>query len=222
MRSYVSHPKDVKPVEAKEYPFTLDETEFTATVRGDSDAILEWSEMAASAEDGDVDIESPAGMAFVARFFKLMMMPAEYKRLRGYMRSHNTHPNTLMEIMQDLQVEMQDLMEEETDRPTMPSSGSSAGQPVTEDRMSQIASIPGGDVIVFERPNIVGPTAEQRSAMTALPMGEIDPGEAETLGKWQPGVPLAQQVPAPTVAVRRQQPQRKDGRKSGQRQRRVG
>lgn len=216
MRDYVSTPKDSTPIETKEYPFKLDKVAFKATIRGDSDAVLQWSELAASASDDDVDLESAAGMAFVAKFFQLMMEPGEYRRLRSHMKSHKTHPDTLMLIMQDLQTEMQDLMEEETDRPTGPSSDSSDGSPVTEDRLSKIASIPGGDVVAMVRPNITGPTAEQRQAMTSLPMNEIDADEAETLGKWQPGVPLAQQVAA------RPQPRRQQHRKPGTKQRRAG
>lgn len=218
MREYSSAPSaDSAPAEVRQFTFKLDKVPFTATLRGDANAVLEWSELAGHADAADTDLESAEGVAFIAKFFKLMMLPAEYKRFKAHLAAHKTDSNILGQIMQDLQVEMNDLLEDETDRPTSPSSDLSAGQPVTEDRMSMIASIPGGDVVGLPAPGIIGPTPEQQAAMSGRTI-VAEPGDVVTIGKWQPGVPLDQQMREqypPRPAVRRQQ-------KPGAKRRRAG
>lgn len=155
MRDFSSAPAaGDEPAPEKKVPFRLDEVEFTAVIRTDAASILAWSELAGSVA-GETDLESQEGVAFVSRYFQNVMDPAEYKRWRAHMRKHKTSPEVLNEIMQYIEQEMNTAVEEEGgDRPTMPSSASSSGRAVTDERLSLIGSISDdGDVVVAPRPN---------------------------------------------------------------------
>lgn len=125
-RSFTSKPDSQS--EVTEFTFELDEETFTCELRSDADSVLEWSEMAAGAAEEEADMESAAGAAFMARFFRLVLGDGEYTRFRHHLRQHHTGAETLMEIMQAINEEMQTVVEDASDRPTEPSSRSSAGQ----------------------------------------------------------------------------------------------
>lgn len=183
--------------EVAEFEFRLDKVPFTVVLRSDADSVLEWSEMVAGATDED--LESAAGVAFISRFFRLVMEPAEYTRFRAHMKARKTPVGVLTDIMGEVQDQMEDLIEEDTERPTQPSSPSSGGRDGRAARLSLIASLPDGDVVGAEAPVLTGPTPEQWAAMHPE-AAAADDGEFEVLGKWQPGVPLDQQVPVITSA----------------------
>lgn len=139
--------KDHGPAPERTFQFALDDEPFTVTLRSDADSALEWSELSEVAVlEGDSDIESPEGGAFVARFFKATMDAAEYRRLRGHMRKHHTDQEVLVDIMDVIQSEMQSFYEAVADRPTEPSSRSQSGPTATGARTLEIASLPDGDV----------------------------------------------------------------------------
>lgn len=199
----------------KRFQFKLDGEPFGVVMRSDGDSVLEWSELAASAAGDSVDMESPEGAAFTARFFKLMMEGPEYKRFRAHMKEKHSDPSILLEIMQALNEEMEDLVEESTERPTEQPSRSSGGRTARDERTLQIVSLPDGEVELLEAPDITGPTPEQGGAPARVKISDPD-GDVEVLGKWQPGIPLADQVPArPTRTARRQQVQRRQRRRAG-------
>lgn len=151
MKQFTSKAKrtvsDKPPAPPKVIPFGLDKETFHITLRSDADSALEWSELAATAMlEGDADLESPEGAAFIARFFKLVMEPGEYRRFRNHMRVNHTDAEVLGEIMTSIQDEMEDVIEDEAERPTEQPSRSSTGRTAKDDRTLRIASIPDGDV----------------------------------------------------------------------------
>jgi hypothetical protein len=91
-------------------------------------------------------MESAEGAAFVARFFKLVLPTAEYRKFRAHLKIHETLPEVLGEIMEEIQAQMQDFTEDVAERPTEPSSPSSSGRTAMGERTLQIVSIPEGDV----------------------------------------------------------------------------
>lgn len=140
--------KGKTPLPTRSFQFELDDEKFTVSFRADADATLEWSELAAVADsEGDSDVESVAGQAFAARFFKLALEPAEYARFRAHMKKQHTHPDVLVEIMESIQGEVESEVEEEAERPTEQPLPSSGGPTATAERMLRIASIPDGDVV---------------------------------------------------------------------------
>lgn len=151
--------------------FELDDETFHVEIKGDdSDFLFSWSEMADAADSQDLD--SPAGAAFLARFFRLVMGDAEYRRFRQHMRQHHTHPDTVMEIMQGINAEYEDTVEEITDRPTVPSAPSSHGRGATDERTLRIMSLArAGDVHVAPPPpaEVQHPSArdEEEAALQA-------------------------------------------------------
>jgi hypothetical protein len=140
MREFTSGtPKGQEPVEVRKISFKLDKEVFTCTIRDDADSVLAWSELAATASAED-DMESAAGVAFVSRFFQIVMEPDEYARFRRHLKTHNTHPSVLDAIMESLDSEAKDAASESAQRPTVRSSSSSAGRSQTkEERRQQIA-----------------------------------------------------------------------------------
>lgn len=126
-----------------ELQFKLDKVPFKCVLRTDADSLLEWSEMAASADD--TEMESPAGMAFVSRFFKLMMPADQYRAFRAHLRTHVTDQDVLIQIMQGVNEAMEAEVERETDRPTQPSSRSSSGREATGGRTAKIISLSAED-----------------------------------------------------------------------------
>lgn len=140
-RDFTSKPN--KAVAEQRMDFRLDGESFACEIRTDADAVLEWSEMAAAADD--TEIESPAGMAFVSRFFRVMMPPDDYRRFRSHLRQHRTDGETLVTIMQAVNEEMDKAVRRETDRPTGRSSPSSPGGGGKDARTSKIISLHEGD-----------------------------------------------------------------------------
>lgn len=138
--------------EVAPFDFKLDGETFIATIRQDADAILEWSELAATA--GDEDVSTQAGAAFIGKFFKLMMEGPEYQRFRTHLRVHKTSGETITEIMQALNEEMEQRVEADNARPTQPSSDSSDGVVATVERRLTIASLPDGDVEYADPPRV--------------------------------------------------------------------
>lgn len=88
-KSYTSKPK-LAP-----YEFDLDGVHFVAS---GGVALLDLSELARLA---DVDVESPAGAAAVAQVFESFMGDA-YAQFKAHCRRHQTDPDTLMAILQDV------------------------------------------------------------------------------------------------------------------------
>jgi hypothetical protein len=155
MRKFSSAPaEESEPVQPTSFPFELDKVVFTAELKGDADSVLEWSELAQTAASENADLETIEGAAFVARFFRLMIPPAEYKRFRAHLREHDTHPDVLVQIMQALNEEMEDKVQQETARPTEPSAPSSSGQGETDERRLQIIALSArdGDVEYVDAP----------------------------------------------------------------------
>lgn len=132
--------------EDKEVEFALDKVLFTCRLKGDADSVLAWSEMAAAATEDDLD--SPAGAAFSARFFKLMMPGGEYQRFRAHLKANHTHPDTLADVMMAVNGEMEGMVEQATARPTeQPQSSSDTQGDVAERRLQIISlSAAGGDI----------------------------------------------------------------------------
>lgn len=156
MREFSSStPKGGAPVPVKEVKFSLDKVVFTCKLRQDADAILGWSELAGTASHDD-DLETQEGAAFVANFFQLVMDPLEYRRFRSHLRTHQTPPELLKEIMSEIDAEMQSGTEDNSERPTVPPSSSSGGRQAKDTRRSQIALLAGSedaDVVVAPPPN---------------------------------------------------------------------
>ncbi len=136
-----------------EIEFTLDKKPFKVVMRTDADSVLEWSELAASATAED--IESAAGVAFTARFFKLVMPPDQYAALRAHLKEHHTPAETLVSIMQAVNEEMEQEVTEATARPTKPSSSSSRGRGARAGRTSKIISLAAidGEIEYVDEPS---------------------------------------------------------------------
>jgi hypothetical protein len=139
--------------------FKLDGVEFTAMTEVTGDALLEWSEFGIAAAD-DVDVDSPEGVSYLARFLRAAFTPAEYQRFRRHVRSHRTPPETVMRAVGAIQRGMAEAVEELTDRPTVPSSPSSDGDAPPDVPPARVISLDKGLVEYRE------PTAEE------LAMGE--------------------------------------------------
>lgn len=127
----------------REFEFALDAEMFKVEMRGDADSMMAWSELASI--DTNADLGGPEGAAFTARFFHLMMPDGEYRRFRQHLKIHKTDPDTLLEIMQAINEEMEQMMEGSAERPTVPPS-SSSGTPVdVAERRLQIISLAAAD-----------------------------------------------------------------------------
>lgn len=167
-------PEDVpvgKLPEVIEKTFDLDGEEFAWRAKGDADSILEWSEIADIAMEAG-DAESPNGVILIARFLKVMMEAAEYRRLRAHFKKHKTPGHVIVEIMGMMNDTMEELVEKATERPTKGRSSSSGGAPTAEDeRRLQIISLAGiaGDVEFMPAPPADAPHPEP------TPMEEIWP-----------------------------------------------
>lgn len=145
-REFVSKQHDAH--EDKHVDFKLDGEQFNCVLRGDADSVMAWSEMAATAAGNEDDLNSAAGQAFIAQFFRQMMHGGEYQRFRAHLKAKNVHPDTLLEVMQGVNADMEELVDESMSRPTGPSS-SSSGMPVdVAERRLQIISLSAanGDV----------------------------------------------------------------------------
>lgn len=157
MREFTSTPaaEDSEHEPDREFPFMLDKVKFTCVLRGDADSLLGWSELAGTASD-EVDIESPEGVAFVARFFQQVMDMAEYRRFRSHLKVRKARPEVLGEIMNEIDAQFREVTEGAAERPTVPPSSSSDGRLDPVARRLQIASLDGtedGEVTFAARPN---------------------------------------------------------------------
>lgn len=148
--------KSKKPATSgnREFSFKLDDAVFTCRIKADdADFTLEYSEITQYALTADVDLMSPEGAAFVARFFR-MMLGRDYARFRAHLRAQfdgeGTGSETLGEIIAAIDDWVTSDAEEETARPTKRSSSSSGGraQP-KESRVSDIAALAGGDAEIL-------------------------------------------------------------------------
>lgn len=147
-------PKDSDPIEVREVKFTLDKEEFTAQLSSDAASILGWSELASLATRAKGDMESAEGQAFTSRYFQMVLEDDEYLRFLAHLKKHHSHPDVLTGIMEYIQEVADEVVEGEAERPTMPSSTSSGGRTVKEDRMSLLSSLSEqGDVVIAQRPN---------------------------------------------------------------------
>lgn len=142
-----------KAAQVREFQFKLDGETFTAQLRSDGDAVMEWSELAATSMAGqDTDLATAEGTAFISRFFKLCMAPLEYTRFRRHMRTHHTDQDVLVDIMQGIQDEFEHLVEDTTDRPTGPPSSSRTGPTAKDARTLQLISMAQDGDIEFVEP----------------------------------------------------------------------
>jgi hypothetical protein len=149
-----SKPK-AKDAEDRRFQFKLDDEVFTATLPvDDADFTLEFSEVTTVALSSDADINSPEAQAFIARFLTCTMGVNEYRRLRYHLRQQfegeGTSNDTLLDVMLLIQEWIQEGTEEDTNRPTKPSSSSSGGRrPPKDKRVSDLAALAGGDAEIF-------------------------------------------------------------------------
>lgn len=155
MKDFSTKPaQSSEPISVREVTFSLDggKAQFTARISSDADSILMWSELAGSAP-GDTDLESPEGVAFVARYFQAALGDVEYRRFRAYLKGKNIHPDVLNGIMEYIEEQLREDVEDAAERPTTPSSPSSDGPGVKGERISTVASIEGAEVALAPRPN---------------------------------------------------------------------
>jgi hypothetical protein len=149
------------------FEFELDKAKFTARmVPDDADFAMEYSELAAAA--GDADVDSPEGLAFLSRFFRLML-GSDYPRFRAHLKAHKPKAGLLVEIMQAIQDDMEQSVEAETERPTEPSAPSSGGAEAKDERTSQLAALAAaagtdGEVMVMRPISTVRPKGTKRKA----------------------------------------------------------
>jgi hypothetical protein len=150
-------PQDITPEELVSFSFKLDGVQFSCGLRTDADAVIEWSEFAAAALDSDIDSESPEGVALTSKLLKLAMPNGEYRRFRSHLRAHKTQPNTLIEVLQVINEEMEAAVAKRTARPTGRPSSSSAGDGGQDGRVARVISLQGGDVQVLPMDQVVVP-----------------------------------------------------------------
>jgi hypothetical protein len=153
MREFTSSaPADSEDEEAQEEPlawsfsFKLDDETFTCSLQteDESDAMLEWSEFASAALDGE-DSESPAGAALLSKLLRLAMRGGEYQRFRRHLRLHHTHPSVLLDIIRVINEEMEAEVARRTAHPTKRPSPSSAGDTARGGRTSRVISLSKGE-----------------------------------------------------------------------------
>jgi len=148
--------KTLASTATEKVPFRLDGMLLTAVLRTDGDAVMEWSEMAAAADD--TDLSTAAGAQFISRFFRLMLPGGEYARMRAHMRQRYeagrpVDPDVFAEIIQMLNERMEAAIEEDTGRPTVPPSRSSPGRGDRDERIRLVSDLPAGDMdLVFAEP----------------------------------------------------------------------
>jgi hypothetical protein len=156
MREFTSEPgaSDQVPLALKVVEFKLDGQVFRAMEEVTGDALLEWSELGIAAAD-DVDIDSPEGVSYLARFLRAAFGASEYQRFRRHIRTHRTDPATVMAIVAEIQAEMAGAVETVTDRPTEPSSPSSDGDAGQDGQRARVINLGGGEVQWVDPPKAV-------------------------------------------------------------------
>lgn len=132
-----------EPVALPPIEFTLDGEKFAAMTEVTGSALLEWSELGLAAAE-EVDIDSPEGVAYLARFLRASFTPEEYQRFRRHVRTHHTPPDVVTAIVSELQRAMAESVEAATDRPTVPPSPSSAGGADPERVPARVVSLSKG------------------------------------------------------------------------------
>jgi hypothetical protein len=152
-----NEPQDITPEELVSFSFKLDDAQFQCGLRTDADAVIEWSEFAAAALDSDIDSESPEGIALTSKLLKLAMPNGEYRRFRSHLRQHRTQPDTLIEVLQMINGEMEEAVSRRTARPTRQPSSSSTGDAEQEGRVARVISLQGGDVQILPMDQVVVP-----------------------------------------------------------------
>jgi hypothetical protein len=143
---------DISDGDLELFTFKLDGTEFTCALRIDADALIEWSEFAEAVMGGEVDSESPEGIALTAKLLRLAMPNGEYRRFRSHLRQHRTKPDVLIKVLQYLNEEMGAAVARRTGRPTVKPSTSSGGGMDQGARVARVISLQGGDVQTVPMP----------------------------------------------------------------------
>jgi len=126
--------------------FTLDGERFEC--KGELD-LLDKSELALLALSSQ-DIRSPQGVAMISQFLQLAFGSQEYMRFKWHVRNNKTPEETQVEILTRVSEAVGIFMEAETGHPTGPRSSSSRGPSATDERVSRVISLAGGDVTVID------------------------------------------------------------------------
>lgn len=142
MREFKSKPS----TQERTVPFGLDGEVFTVRFPvDDASFAVEYSELAATVS-ADIDLMSPDGVAFTARFFRLLL-GVDYPRFRAHLKAKRPHVDTLTEIMQEINEAVTTAEADDAERPTKRSPKSSRGRARGKgDRASQLAALAGADV----------------------------------------------------------------------------
>jgi hypothetical protein len=140
-----AEPPKRNPLEGIE--FTLDKVAFKCNGRLD---LLDISELSMLAVSG-TDVRSPQGLAMIAQFLQIAFGPLEYMRFRMHVREHDTHEDTVFQIVQEISEAIGIFTEGETGRPTGPPSSSSPGEPDRAEQISRVISLGTGDVTLVDQ-----------------------------------------------------------------------
>lgn len=136
--------------------FTLDGEKFRC--QGELD-LLDRSELSMLAMSS-MDVRSPQAVALVAQFLQLAFGPAEYLRFKSHVRAHKTPDDEQVAILGAISSLVTADIEQDTGRPTVRRSRSSAGQSEREERVSRVISLQAGDVTIVDTddPRVQQPT----------------------------------------------------------------
>lgn len=157
---------DITDGDLELFTFKLDGAEFTCALRIDADSIIEWSEFAEAVIGGDIDSESPEGIALTSKLLRLAMINGEYRRFRSHLRAHHTLPPVLMQVLQYINEEMGAAVARRTGRPTVKPSTSSGGGTAQGGRVARVISLQQGDVqtVAMPEPQDRKPKADGRQS----------------------------------------------------------
>lgn len=126
--------------------FTLDRVTFECL--GEMD-LLDKSELSMLAMSS-MDVRSPSAVGIVAQFLQLAFGPAEYLRFKSHVRAMKTPDDAVLKILASISDLVTADVQEVTGRPTGPRSRSSAGRSATDERVSRVISLQGGDVQIVD------------------------------------------------------------------------
>ena len=143
---------DLNPLEGIE--FTLDGERFRCLGQMD---MLDKSELALLALS-TTEMRSPQGVAMISQFLQLAFGSEEYLRFKWHVRSEKTPDETVVAILKKISEAVGVGIEAETGRPTRPRSSSSRGPSETDERVSRVISLAGGDVTVIDPEAMAGQT----------------------------------------------------------------
>lgn len=115
--------------------------------------LLDLSELSALALSA-MDTRSPQGIAMVSQFLQLAFGPNVYLLFKSHVREHNTHDDTIFEILGEITQEVGLFTTEATGRPTSPRGPSSPGPSATDDRTARVISLDQGEVTVVPRDQV--------------------------------------------------------------------